>query len=147
MAIEAERASQANGSLRKIISTLQIDKNDAQRQLAEKNDALKNLLLKFQEQEKEKTHGTLKFEKTQSRLSALQNEIEPLRRKEEKDRTDMESLNNNIQKLQSQNETLSKYLAGADSNMEEVFRIAQGHKRTREAEQKQDAAAKRTKTS
>ncbi|KAE9373627.1 hypothetical protein N431DRAFT_557673 [Stipitochalara longipes BDJ] len=120
--------------------------NQAQRQqLAEKDEALENLRLNIQEKQQEQTRIKASLEDAQARLNSLQTEVEPLRRNEEKARAEIESLNIDVQQLRTQNDNLSEDLGGAERDIRHAYQQLQGRKRTREAEQEQEATAKRTK--
>ncbi|PMD41313.1 hypothetical protein L207DRAFT_581755 [Hyaloscypha variabilis F] len=118
-----------------------------QHRLAEKEEALENLRLSIQGKEKEQSRIGASLEDAQTRLTSLQNEIGPLRRNQEIARAEIESLNINIQHLQTQNKKLSADLGGAETDIEHAYQQLQGRKRARKAEQGQEAAAKRSKTS
>jgi chromosome segregation ATPase len=122
--------------------------NQSQRDhLAEKEEVLENLRLSIQGKEQEQSRISASLEDAQTRLTSLQNEIGPLRRNQEIARAEIESLNINIQHLQTQNKKLSADLGAAETDIEHAYRQLQGRKRAREAEQEQEAAAKRSKAS
>lgn len=120
--------------------------NQSQRQqLAENEQALESLRLSIREKEQQQERLRASLEDARTRLASLQNEIEPLRRNDENARAEIERLNVDVQHLRTQNEKLSDDLESAERDIENARQLLQGRKRARDAEQEQEAAAKRTK--